>query len=142
MAHFAATIPSTWTQDQTWDYLADFRSVVEWDPSMDEATLVSGDPGQVGATFELVTSPLGKRTTLTYTTVRAERPGLLVYRCETDAMVSTDTINVGTGGAGTTVTYDAQLELKGLRKAADPLVSLGLGREGSQARDGLEAKLA
>ena len=55
------------------------------------------------------------------------------------SVVSTDTITVFADAA---VQYDAQLELKGIRKLADPLVDVVLGRASDKARDGLAAKLA
>ena len=142
MAHYDATIPSSWTPEQTFDYLADFRSVVEWDPSIPEATLVSGTPRQVGAVYELVLEVLGRRTPLRYEAIEVEQPTRLVYRAEIDSILATDTITIGHDGTTTTVTYDAQLELKGVRKLADPLMQVGLRRESEKARKGLEAKLA
>jgi hypothetical protein len=94
MATFDATIPSGWTQEQTFDYLADFRSVQEWDPSMTSARLVSGSAGEVGARDELVLSTLGRETTLVHEAVTVERPHRFVVRCETDSLVSVDTDTV------------------------------------------------
>lgn len=142
MAHYDATIPSTWTQEQTFDYLADFRHVAEWDPSIPEVTLVSGEPGALGATYEVWLEVLGRRTPLLYQCVELQHPQRLVFRAETDSVTSTDTITVGRGGLGTTVTYDAELDLKGVRKLAEPLAEIGLTRASERARKGLEAKLA
>ena len=142
MAHYDATIPSSWTPEETFDYLADFRTAAEWDPSIPEARLVSGAPGQVGAVYELVLEVLGKRTPLQYTALEVLRPTRIVYRAETDSIRSTDTITVRRQGGSTTVTYDAQLELKGVRKVADPAAQLGLHRESEKAGEGLQARLA
>jgi hypothetical protein len=142
MAHYEATIPSTWTREETVDYLADFRSAAEWDPSIPEARLVSGTPGEVGAVYELVLEVLGKKTPLQYTALEVERPDRIVYRAETDSITSTDTITIGHDGTATTVTYDAQLDLKGVRKVVDPAAQLGLHRESEKAREGLQERLA
>lgn len=142
MASFDATIPSTWTREKTFDYLVDFRSVAEWDPSMQSATLVAGNAGQVGARYELVMSTLGRETTLVYEAVEVERPERFVMRCETDSLVSVDTITVADGGDGVQVTYDAEIDLKGLRKVGEPALQVGLVLASERAKSSLEEKLS
>ena len=139
MANFEATIPSTWTREKIFDYLADFRSVAEWDPSMQSATLVSGTPGEVGARYELVMSTLGRETTLVYEAIEVQRPDRIVLRCETDSLVSLDTITVSDSAE---VTYDAHLELKGLKKVAEPALQVGLVLASERAKRSLEEKLS
>ncbi|MCW3041641.1 MAG: Polyketide cyclase / dehydrase and lipid transport [Solirubrobacterales bacterium] len=142
MASYSATVPSSRAQDEVFTYLADFRSVAEWDPSITSSTHTSdGQPIQVGARFEVVTSVLGHETALTYETVELERPGKIVLRGENDACVSIDTITIAPSGTGCEVTYDAEIELKGVRKVADPLMGVALGRLGAKAKDGLREQL-
>lgn len=142
MAHFDTTIPSDWSQERTFDYLADFRTVAEWDPSMASARLVAGAAGEVGARYELVMSTLGRETTLEYEAVEVERPHRFVMRCETDALTSVDTVTVGGGSDGVSVTYDAHLTLKGVRKLAEPVVEVGLVLASERAKKSLEEKLS
>jgi hypothetical protein len=139
MANYTATIPSSWTREQTFDYLADFRSVAEWDPSMESALLLSGVAGQVGATYQLEMKVLGKTSTLVYECIELERPARFVVRSESEGMVSTDTVTVAEDAS---VTYDAQIDLSGVKKLADPVVDLGLHRASEKARKSLEVKLA
>lgn len=139
MANYTATIPSSWTCEQTFDYLADFRSVAEWDPSMERCTLLSGEPGTVGATYELVMKQMGRETTFVYETVEVVRPERIVLHSTTDSMELTDTITVAEDAS---VTYDAQIDLSGVKKVADPLVDLGLHRASDKARDSLKEKLS
>ena len=139
MADYTATVPSSRTQEETFDYLADFRSTAEWDPSISKAVLLSGHPGELGARFAITMEQLGKEVVLEYVTLEAQRPSKLVYRAETDSLTSTDTITVAPDGA---VTYDAHIELKGLRKLADPVLEIGLTRASDKARDGLKQQLA
>ena len=45
MANYTATVSSTRPPDEVFAYLADFRSVAEWDPSVRSAVHVNGgDP--------------------------------------------------------------------------------------------------
>ncbi|MCU1602048.1 MAG: Polyketide cyclase/dehydrase [Frankiales bacterium] len=142
MPSFETTIPSGWDQARTFDYLADFRSVAEWDPSMTSATLVAGTAGEVGARYELVMSTLGRESTLVYEAVAVERPHRVQLRCETDSLVSVDTITVAAGQDGVQVTYDAQLELKGLKATAEPALQVGLVLAGERAKKTLASTLA
>ncbi|MBV9487093.1 MAG: SRPBCC family protein [Frankiaceae bacterium] len=138
MADYIATVPSAWSREDTFDYLADFRNVAEWDPSMERAELISGEPGKVGSTYRLTMSVLGVSTNLDYETVEVQRPERLVMVSESDAMTSTDTIRVD---ADSSVTYFAHLDLHGLRKAADPLAEVLLERVSDRAAKSLAAKL-
>lgn len=71
MAHYTATVPTAWTREQTFDYLADFRNFAEWDPSMEESALVDGAAGNQQATYQLTMS---KKTQVDYTAVEVQRP--------------------------------------------------------------------
>jgi carbon monoxide dehydrogenase subunit G len=143
MARYSATVPSTRPPDDVFAYLADFRSVAEWDPSVKSAVHVNGDdPVTVGAIFRVTIKTTLSELVLDYMTIEAERPDRIVLRGENDSMVSVDTIVIrGDGQGGATVTYDAKLELKGVRKLADPLLGLAFKRLGDNARDGLSAQL-
>ena len=139
MATYEATIPSTWTAEETYDYLADFRSVAEWDPSMESAELLSGEPGTVGARYRLTMSTGVGSTDLEYETVSVDAPRQFVLRCETPSMVSTDTVTVAPDAS---VTYHAEVELRGIRKLAEPWLRLGLTVAGNRARRSLERTLS
>lgn len=142
MANYNATVNSTRSPDEVFSYLADFRSVAEWDPSITESTHTNdGEPIQVGAQFHVVTSMLGNETPMDYETVELERPRRIVLRGENNSAISIDTITIAPSGSGCAVTYDAEIELKGARKVADPLMGIALGRLGAKAKHGLEEKL-
>jgi hypothetical protein len=143
MASYTDTVSSTRPPDEVFAYLADFRSVAEWDPSVGSAVLVSGDdPIKVGAMFRVTTRTKLSEVVLDYTTIALERSEMIVLRGENKSMVSLDTIVIrGDGHGGASVTYDAKLELKGVRKLADPLLGLAFKRLGDNARDGLSDKL-
>ena len=57
-------------------------------------------------------------------------------------MVSRDRITFESTAAGTRVTYDADLALKGLLRIADPLLALAFNRVGDRALAGLRRTLA
>jgi hypothetical protein len=143
MSTFTATVPSTWTLSETFEYLADFRHVQEWDPGIDEVRLTTGQPARPGSRYELTLSVAGTSTDLCYEAMEVEAPRRIVMRAETDALVSLDTITLDTDENGRVhVTYEAELELKGVRKLAQPVAGVGLHREGEKAAEGLRERLA
>jgi hypothetical protein len=143
MASYRDTVTSTWSPDEAFAYLADFRSVAEWDPSVRSAVHVNGDdPISVGAVFRVTVKTALSELVLDYKTIELERPDTIVLRAENNTMVSLDTITIrDDGGGGAAVTYDAKIDLKGVRKLADPLLQLAFRRLGNKARDGLRGKL-
>lgn len=142
MAGYEATIQSQWTRERTFDYLADFRGVAEWDPSITSSELQSGRAGEKGATYDVTLRAGGREMTIPYTAVEVVRPTRIRMRGETDSIVSLDTITVSESNGQVQVTYRAELELKGVRKLADPLAELALTRASNKARDGLQQKLS
>jgi uncharacterized protein YndB with AHSA1/START domain len=143
MARYSATVISKLPAEAVYDYLADFRSAAEWDPSVSQATLVSADdPIRVGARFRVTTKTRLSEVVLEYETIELARPHAIVLRGENESMISLDTISiVDRPQGGSAVTYTADIELKGVRRIADPLLALAFRRLGDRARDGLETKL-
>lgn len=141
MARFETSVPSDRTLQQTFVYMADFRNVAEWDPSITSAELTAGQPGEVGSTYDVTFSVAGQDMTLPYRTEEVVHEDRIVMRAETDAMVSVDTIRVHDDGQ-VRVDYAAAIELKGARKLADPIADLALARAGRKAAEGLTEKLA
>lgn len=142
MARYVGTVNTPLSQDEAFDYLADFSSVAEWDPGVVRARALDPDPRRAGARFEVVARFLGRELPLEYRTVEFEAPRRLVLRAENANIVSLDTIDVRPNPTGgTQVVYDADLSLRGLRRVADPLLGLAFKRVGDRARAGLEAAL-
>lgn len=142
MADYSASVTSPWAPERAFDYLAAFHHVQEWDPSMKEAEQLSdGDPLTVGARFRVVAETGPSESELIYETVEIDRPHKVVLVSDTDSFTSTDTITVTPHGEGSEVTYTAEIELKGARKAGEPLLALGLKRMGDEAHEGLAEKV-
>ena len=143
MASYKGTVSSTRPPDEVFAYLADFRSVAEWDPTVKSAVQIDdGDPLAAGAIFRVTIKTAVSEIVLDYRTIESHRPERIVLRGENKSMVSLDTIVIRDDGqGGAEVTYDAKLELKGARKLADPLLQLAFQRLGNNARDGLRGKL-
>jgi uncharacterized protein YndB with AHSA1/START domain len=142
MPRYVGTVSSPRPREEVFDYLADFASVAEWDPSATAASALDPDGPRLGARFRVVVRALGRETPYVYETTEFERPDRLVLRAETRNVVSLDTITFAPGGAGTEVTYDARLELKGPMKLLELPMRVGFWRLAENAKAGLERELA
>lgn len=140
MARYRATVSSARSADRTFAYLADFSTTQEWDPGIARAERLDGGALGVGSRFEVVSRVLGRDVVLTYEITAYDPTARRVVLRGTNATtVSVDEIVVG---ADASVTYDADLTLKGPGRLLDPLLSLVFGRIGDRAAAGLREVLA
>jgi hypothetical protein len=140
VARYVATVATTRSVEEAFDYLADFSSVRDWDPTAVSAENLSGRVG-AGAEFRVVVRFAGRENEFVYETVEFERPTRIVLRAESSTVVSLDTIGFRAAAGATEVTYDAKLEPKGLTKLAGPVLGLLFKRLGDNAAAGLEREL-
>ena len=142
MAEYTGTVDTTMTPEDAFDYMAEFSHTSEWDPNCESAERTTPDPLGVGSRFELRFSGVaGQNLELDYEMKEFERPSRFVLEGGSDHVHSVDTIEITPNGTGATVTYNAQLELTGAFKLANPILGMGLSKAGSEARDCLEEKL-
>jgi hypothetical protein len=147
MAHYRMTLSSTAPVTATFEHLADFASVTDWDPGIPEAQLTSGAPGQVGARYAVVSQFGPRRIPLEYQIVTREdphedQPGRVVLVADGGSFTAHDTITVRPGALGAEVTYDAELTLRGLGRIMDIPLHLAFQVIGRRAETGLRAELA
>src|ERR1700761_8631628 len=141
MARYRATIETERSPQDVFAYLSDFSTAAEWDPGVVEAERLGAALGE-GAEFRLVAEFLGRRTPLTYRIVEYNPPHAVTFLGENATVTSLDRITFKTTAGGTQVTYDADLQLKGPLRLADPLLKLAFNRVGDRALAGLERTLA
>lgn len=143
MARYEAAVTTTQEREAVFDYLADFRSAAEWDPSVHEARLLEGEPGHPGSEFRVVSRFMGRDVPLTYRTIEVDRPRRLLLAAETSTVISRDEITLTEiADGGTALTYSADLRLRGPLRLFDPLLGVFFSRLGNNARRELEARLA
>jgi len=146
MAHYQTTVTTSAAPETVFAYLADFRTLLEWDPSAVEVDLTAGEPGEVGARYQVVVGlpPLVVR--LEYDTLTCLPPaadnGVLELRAENADVISHDVITfVPLDGGGCEVTYDAELQPKGYRRLFEPVFGVMMQIIGSRASVGLRREL-
>jgi carbon monoxide dehydrogenase subunit G len=137
MARYRATVDTPRPPAEAFAYLSDFTNAPEWDPGTLSSERVGEGPIGVGSEFLLVASFLGRRTTLTYRIVEYRPPDAVTFRGENSSVVSIDRITFAPAGDATTITYEAELTLKGALRLADPLLALAFKPVGDRATDGL-----
>jgi dehydrogenase/reductase SDR family protein 12 len=123
--------------EQAFDYLADFSRTADWDPGVSDAERLGSGPIGSGSRFRVVVSFLGQSLPIEYEIATYERPTRLVLRGGDDGFRSIDEITFAARGRGTRVTYEARLELSGIRRLADPLLDRVFQRIGRRAARGL-----
>ena len=99
MAEYSATVTSSRTADQVFEYLSDFSSVSEWDPSITSAHAQRRRRPALGRRDlprRDQDQRVGGRARLR--DARARAPGRIVLRGENDSMISLDTITIASQG--------------------------------------------
>ncbi|BBZ31012.1 polyketide cyclase [Mycolicibacterium madagascariense] len=109
--------------DRVVDYLKDFGNAEEWDPGTQSCTREGTGPIEVGATWHNVSKIFGVTAKLTYRLDQLSNR-TLVFVGENESSKSTDTITVDASGAGSVLTYRADLEMKGAAKLISPAMKL------------------
>jgi hypothetical protein len=143
MARYTGTVHTRHGADEVWEYLADLRSIRDWDPSVDNAELVGGEPGTETARYELEVRVRGRTLTLPYRTVEVDPPHRVVFVAETDSISVRDEARIQPAGIqGSIITWDANLRLRGLRRLFELPLRIFFNRLGRDAHEGLGKRLA
>lgn len=142
MARYRATIESTMSPEEAFDYLAEFSNARHWDPGIVDAENLTGDHLRPGSRFRLVSRFLGRRVPLEYQITEFERPARVVLVADEPMIHSIDEIRFVATDQGSRVTYEADLSLKTpLGRLSDPFLALAFRRIGVRASAGLHKSL-
>lgn len=141
MANFTVSVDTPADRHVAFAYMANFDTIEEWDPGVVRARRLSDDLG-VGSTFEVVLTTLGIHTPLIYEVLEYDAPNRIVLEAHTADYVSYDVITVVATETGSTVTYDATVSLKGIRRIGEPGLRLAFEVIGRRAASGLRKALA
>ena len=142
MAHYRGTVVSSWSAEETFDYLADFANAAEWDPGTATAERLDDGPLGPGSTFRLGVRVGPRVIPLEYRIVTYERPHKVVLLGESDTIRSEDTMTVSAAAdGGSILTYHADLRLLGSFAPANPVLPLFFGPIGDRGVAGLRAVL-
>ena len=142
MARYQAAVQSRWPAAETFAYLATFSNAVDWDPGVLAGEQLDPGPVAVGTRFRLVVSFAGRRLPLTYR-VTGHQPDREVMLAATSGLLNaTDKIVVTGDAAGSTVSYQAEVRLRGPLRLLDPLLRSRFRAVADRAAAGLAQALA
>ena len=142
MARYAATVNSQYPPADTFSYLATFTNTADWDPGVISAEQLDGGPVGPGTRFRLVVPFLGRRLPLTYQVVKLVPGREIVLAASSRLLRATDRIMVDPAGDGATVSYQADVRLRGPLALLDTLLRPGFRAVGQRAAAGLAHALA
>ncbi len=138
MARYRATVISTRSVGETFDYLADFSHAAEWDPGTATAERLDDGPVGLGSAFRLGVRVAGRVTPLEYRIVAFDRPHRVALLAESGTVRSKDTITITPAAdGGAILSYEADLRLKGALSAANGVLPVLFERIGAHGADGL-----
>ena len=142
MPRYTTSVRTPWTIERAFGYLSDLRHFADWDPGVKASVLVTGEGPGLGSAYDVTVAGVGRDLTLRYETVAVEAPSRIEVRAETGALRSVDVMSfTDADEGGCTVTYDAELALKGVLGLGNPVLGIVFGRIGDRAATGLRRTL-
>lgn len=143
MPRYVVTVPSSWSPDRAYSYMADMTNYVEWDRGILRVTQTKGSGGGEGAVYEVTTRGFGGRDMLlTYETTEHDGSTNVLLVGKNFMFTSVDRITVAPSATGCDVTYDAKLTFNGLLAPLNMPLGLVFNKVGDAAAKGLRKKLA
>jgi hypothetical protein len=142
MARYHAQVDSKRSAAETFDYLATFSNAAQWDPGTLTAEQLDPGPVGVGTRFRLVVPFLGRRLALVYRVSRYQPHREVTLDAVSPLLRLQDRIVVSPAGDGSTLSYEAQVTLRGPLGLLDPLLNRGFAQVGNRAAAGLAKALA
>jgi carbon monoxide dehydrogenase subunit G len=141
MAHYQSTFEVPAAPADAFAYLADFTNAVQWDPGTVESTRADDGPLGVGARFRVVVAFFGRRIPLEYVIEQYEPDRRLVLGVSGKSVTGRDTITITPSGTGSTIGYEADLNLKGAMRVLDKGLQVTFTNIGNKASDSLKKSL-
>jgi carbon monoxide dehydrogenase subunit G len=142
MTRFTRQIDVPTPLDDAFAYVADFTTTAEWDPGIVEARRLDDRPLGIGSRFEVVSRFGERQLPITYTITAFDPPSRIVLEGIGARFRGTDDIRFARGAdGGTRIQYIADLELRGIARAAEPLMRGRFEKVVDDGSSGLAATL-
>ncbi|MEM6954919.1 MAG: SRPBCC family protein [Myxococcota bacterium] len=124
-------------------FLADFRTLPEWDPGIVRASLRSGTATEVGATYDITSRFLGRDLPLVYRTRVYDADARFAEIAGVgDGVYATDRISIAAKEGGCRLIWQADFQLRGPIKYVDALTKPIFVQLGKKAMAGLQRRVA
>jgi len=136
------TITTTLPLKDSFEYLADFSNAAEWDPGTVTSKARDDQAPHVGQEYDLEVAWGDRRLDMVYTITKLDDNDLLELVGDGSTTHAVDTMTFTTDGETTTVTYQADIRLKGILRIAEPFLKSKFTSLGDEAEYGLSTALA
>ncbi len=140
MARYTTTVRTDRPVDDVFAYMSDLRNFAEWDPGTKRVVQTLGDGPGLGSRYDVTARGPGRDIVLPYQVIEWSTHEFSA-RADGKHLTSLDHISVRADGGVTLVTYEAELQLKGLLSVADLGLRVVFGRIGDKAAAGLARQL-
>lgn len=135
------TVETDLPTEQTFDYVANFENIVEWDPGVTAARKVTAGPAGVGTEYALDLKYGGSPLAMVYRITEWDPPRLVVLEGDGGRSFAIDRISFRPTSMGTLVEYQADIRMKGLFRLAQPFLGKLFREIGEGAGAGLDGRL-
>lgn len=127
--------------EEAFAFIADFVTSAQWDPGVASAERIDSGPVKVGSRYRLGVRVGGRVTPMEYTITHLEAPRRVVLAGEGSGVVAVDDIGFEPAGTGTTISYTADIRLRGLMALLSPFAGGAFRRIARDAREGMQRTL-
>lgn len=129
--------------EDTFAYISDFRHSPTWDPQTLQAYKVTDGPIALGTRYLLIGAFLTQKMILPYEIIEYDPPHTLALFGETDHLSYRDRIGFeAEGNDRTRLTYNAQLDFKGILRIGEPALQLVFQHIGDRATERMPEAVA
>lgn len=141
MARFVDSVPTSWSPEDAFSYMADVTNFAEWDPGTRRVEQVRGTGPGADAAYD-VTVDVGKRTsTFRYEVTEWQPPHRVVLTASNAVMHLRDEIVIDRLEVESLITYDARITLRGPLKVFDGPLDRRFQTLGEHAAAGLRERV-
>ena len=127
--------------ERAFAFVADFANSQAWDPGVASSTRIDPGPVGVGARYQLGIRMGGRVAPMEYAITRFEPNRRVVLQGRGSSVDAVDDISFEAMPTGTTITYVADIRLRGLMRLLAPFAGGAFRKIAANARDGMQRAL-
>ena len=141
MARFVDSVPSSWSPEDAFSYMADARNFAEWDPGTERVAQVQGSGPAPDAAYDVTLRVGSRTTTFRYDVVEWQPPRRVVLAASNAVMHLHDEVVIDRIEMETLITYDARISLRGPLEVFDCWLDRRFRTMGERAAAGLRERV-
>ena len=137
MTRLKETATTSLAPAEAFAHVGDFANVDQWDPGVTHAEKTTPGDVSVGTVYDLVLDYRGRAMNMQYEVTAYEPTSRVVLVGTGGPVKAIDTISFEPDGDGTLVTYEADLQLRGIARIIQPLMKSRFEAIGNAGGEGL-----